>query len=80
VLTLFDESTPSSKFLKSLSNPKLSRAAASAVAQLRLTHFLLNGYLKRIGRMDNARCLACREDEEDITHFLLRCRNYAYER
>jgi ribonuclease HI len=72
-LTLFDESTPSSKFLKSLSNPKLSRAAASAVVQLRLTHFLLNGYLKRIGRMDNTRCPACRVDEEDITHFLLRC-------
>jgi len=80
VLTLFDKSTPSSKFLKLLSNPKLSRAAASMVAQLRLTHFLLNGYLKRIGRTDNARCLACGEDEEDTTHFLLRCRNYAHER
>ena len=40
-----DESTPSSKFLKSISNPKLSREAASRVAQLRLTHIPLNGYL-----------------------------------
>ncbi len=79
-ITLIDESMPSSKFLKLLSNPKLSRTAASAVAQLRLTHFLLNGYLKRIGRVDSTRCLACREDEEDITHFLLRCQNYAHER
>jgi hypothetical protein len=48
--------------------------------QLRLTHFLLNGYLKRIGRVDNARCPACGEDEEDITHYLLRCQNYVHKR
>jgi len=66
--------------LKSLSNPKLLRTVASVVMQLRLTHFPLNGYLKGIGRVDSARCLACREDEEDITHFLLRCQNYAHER
>ena len=56
--TLIDKSTPLSKFLKTLSNPKLSRAAASVAAQLRLTHFPLNGYLKRIGRVDNTRCPA----------------------
>ena len=62
-----------SKFFKLLSNPKLSGIAASAVMQLRLTHFLLNRYLKRIGRVNNARCLAYEKDKEDITHFLLRC-------
>ena len=72
-LTLLSESTPLSKFLKSLSNPKLSRTAASTVAQLRLTHFPLNRYLKRIGRADNTRCPACGEDDKDINHFLLRC-------
>jgi hypothetical protein len=80
VTALIDESTPLSKFLKTMSNPKLSRAAASAAAQLRLTHFPLNSYLKRIGRVDNTRCPACREDEEDITHYLLRCQNYTHER
>jgi hypothetical protein len=79
-LTLLDKSTPLRKFLKSLSNPKLSRTVASVVTQLRLTHFLLNRYLKRIGRVDNTRCLACGKDNEDINHFLLRCQNYAHER
>jgi len=75
-----DKTSPSTKFLKAISNPKLSRTAASAIAQIRLTHFPLNGYLKRIGKIDNARCPACGEDEETIAHFLLRCRSYAHER
>ena len=66
--------------MKTLSNPKLSRAAASVAAQLRLTHFPLNSYLKRIGRVDKARCPACGENKEDITHYLLRCQSYAHER
>ncbi len=48
--------------------------------QLRLGHILLNGYLKRIRKVDNASCLACRVDEENIKHFLLRCPGYAHER
>jgi ribonuclease HI len=78
--TKIDESTPSGKFLKSISNPKLSRVAASRIAQIRLRHFLLNSYLKRINRSDNAWCPACGEDEESIEHFLLRCPSYAHER
>jgi hypothetical protein len=77
---VIDDTTPLTKFLKSISNPKLSRSAASTITQLRLTHFPLNGYLKRIGKVDNTRCPACGEDEEDIKHFLLRCQAYTHER
>ena len=75
-----DETSPLMKFLKAISSPKLLRTAASVIAQIRLTYFLLNRYLKRIGKVDNARCPACREDKETIAHFLLSCQNYAYER
>jgi hypothetical protein len=78
--TLIDESTPSSRFLKSISNPKLSREAASQISQLRLKHFPLNRYLKRIRRVDSARCPACGEETESADHFLLRCPSYAHER
>lgn len=78
--TRVDESMPLSKFLKTISNPKLSRTAASTITQFRLSHTPLNSYLKRICKVDNARCPACGEDEESIEHFLLRCPSYAYER
>ena len=77
---MIDDTTPSTKFLESISNPKLSRSAASVIAQLWLTHFPLNGYLKRIGKVNNARCPVCGEDKEDIKHFLLRCQAYAHKR
>ena len=72
--------TPSSKFLKSISNPKLLREAASRVAQLRLMHIPLNSYLTQIQKVDSARCPVCRVDEENIEHYLLRCPSYAHER
>jgi len=43
-----NKSTPSGKFLKAISNPKLLRAAASRIVQLRLAHTPLNSYLQRI--------------------------------
>ena len=70
----------STQFLKAISNPKLSRDMASKIAQLRLTHIPLNSYLKRIRRVDSARCPACGADEENITHYLLNCPSYAHER
>jgi hypothetical protein len=79
-LVQIEESTPSTRFLKAISNPKLSRDMASKIAQLRLGHILLNGYLKRIRRVDSARCPACGADDENITHYLLNCLSYAYER
>jgi hypothetical protein len=79
-LARIDESTPSGRFLKAISNPKLPREEASSIAQLRLKHFPLNRYLKRIRKVDNARCPAYGADEENIEHFLLSCPSYAYER
>jgi ribonuclease HI len=75
-----DESTPSKKLLKGISDQKLSRVAASCIAQFRLGHAPVNQYLKRIGRVDNARCPACGDDEETPEHFLLQCPSYAHER
>ncbi len=69
-----------SKFLKSISNPKLSRTEASRIAQIRILYFLLNSYLKRVWKVNNARCVVCRADEETTKHFLLKCLSYAHER
>jgi len=80
LVTRINDTTPSSKFLKSISNHKLSRAMSSRIAQLRLLHILLNGYLKRIRKVDSARCPTCREDKENTEHFLLRCPSYVHER
>ena len=78
--TRLEESTPSKKLLNLSKHPELSRADASRIAQFRLGHAPINEYLKRIGRVDSARCPACSEDVETAEHFLLRCENYAHER
>ena len=75
-----DDSTPSKKFLRAISTPEIMRSSASLISQLRLTHILLNSYLKRFKRMDSARCPACGADEKTITHFLFFCPSYAHER
>jgi len=75
-----DKSTPSKKLLKSSSQPDLSRVDASRIAQFRLGHAPTNQYLKRIGRVDSARCPACGKDTETTEHFLLRCESYAHKR
>jgi len=79
-LAQINETMPSTQFVKAISNPKLSRDIASKIAQLRLMHIPLNRYLKRIWRVDSARCPACRADEENITHYLLNCPSYVHER
>lgn len=75
-----DSSSPSKHFLNLISAPKLSRQAASLIAQLRISHAPLNGYLYRFKRVDNPRCPACGETEETVEHFLLHCPTYAHER
>jgi hypothetical protein len=40
----------------------------------------LHQYLKRVGRVDSARCPACGADTETTEHYLLLCPAYAYER
>ncbi len=79
-LARIDESAPSGRFLKAISNPKLPREEASRITQIRLKHFLLNSYLKRIRKVNSAQCPACGADNENTEHFLLRCPSYAYER
>jgi hypothetical protein len=75
-----DSSTPSSKFLKTISNTNLSRNAASKIAQLRLRHIPLNEHLHRFKTTDKANCPACGADVESVAHFLLKCPMYAHER
>ena len=75
-----EELTPSKKLLKSSSHSELSRIDASHIAQFRLGHAPTNQYLKRIGKVDSARCPACGEEVETVEHFLLRCKSYAHER
>jgi hypothetical protein len=75
-----EESTPSKKFITSISQSELSCKAASQIAQLRIGHAPLNQYLKRISRVDSDRCPACGADMETTEHYLLLCPVYAYER
>jgi len=75
-----DGTTPSKKFLKSVSQTKLSHVNASRIAQLRLGHAPLNKYLNRMRQVDSARCPACRDDEETPEHYLLHCPSYVHER
>ena len=75
-----DKSTPSTKFLKTISKDKLSREAASRIAQLRIGHIPLNSYLYKFKRADKTNCPACGEDYEMPLHFLLSCPIYAFER
>ena len=75
-----DSTTPSVKFLKTISNAKLSRIDVSRIAQLRLQHFPLNKYLHRFKRVDKANCPACGKDNETNAHFLLHCTKYSFER
>jgi hypothetical protein len=75
-----DESMPSVKFLKTISKDKLSREAASRIAQLQMGHTPLNSYLYKFKRADKANCPACGEDYETPPHFLISCPSYAFER
>ena len=67
----FDGSTPSKKFLKTISQTELSCIDASRIAQFRLGHTPVNLYLRHMRRVDNTRCPACGDEEETVEHFLL---------
>ena len=75
-----DKTTLSKTFLLAISKEKISRNAASRIAQLHLNHAPVNHFLKRIGRMDSARCPACGADDEMVKHFLIACPIYAHKR
>lgn len=75
-----DSSIPSRRFIKLISNPKLSRADASKIFQLRAGHVPLNAYLYRFKRKESAQCPACGVSKETPQHFLLECPTYAHKR
>ena len=70
----------SQKYLKYISNGKISRKAASAIFQLRVGHAPLNEYLHRFKKVDSPRCPACGHPKETAEHFLIQCPSYAHER
>ncbi len=75
-----DSSTPSAQFLHAISTTDISRKTASIITQLLTAHAPLNGHLKRINKVDSARCPACGASPETVRHFLLECPGYAFER
>ena len=75
-----DPSLPSHKFIKLISNTKISRADTSKIFQLRSGHVPLNAYLFRSKRKESEQCPACGVQRETPQHFLLECPAYAYER
>ena len=70
----------SQKFLKYISNGKISRKAASTIFQLRVGHAPLNDYLYRFKKADSPQCPACGHPKETPEHYLLQCPSYDYER
>ena len=79
-LAKIDKSTPSAKFLGAISSAEISRRSASLITQLLIEHIPLNSYLEKFKKVDNARCPACGETRESVSHFLLHCPGYAHER
>jgi hypothetical protein len=75
-----DASLPSKKFLKLISDLKISRAAASRIFQLRTNHIPLNPYLHKIKRAENASYDNCGYPRETPQHFIMECPKYEKER
>ena len=65
-LTQFGEAFPFNAFSKRLDS--LTRKQSSIILQLRCGHIPLNVYLHRINRADSDRCLACYDEEEQVSH------------
>jgi ribonuclease HI len=75
-----DPTLPSRKFIKLISNTKISRVDASKIFQMRSGHAPLNTYLHRFKRKESSQCPACGAPKETPQHFLLECPAYAHER
>lgn len=75
-----DSSLPSCRFLKLISNLKMSRADMSEIFQICSGHVPLNVYLHQFKRKESAQCLACGAQKETLQHFLLECPAYTHER
>ena len=75
-----DSSLPSCRFIKLISNTKITRADASKMFQLCSGHIPLNAYLFRFMKKENAQCPACGARKEMPQHFLLECPAYKHKR
>lgn len=75
-----DSSLPLNKFIKLISDDRLSRKDTTRICQLRTGHIPLNAYPHRIGRAEGMRCPACGYLKEDMKRFLLDCPSYTHKR
>jgi ribonuclease HI len=75
-----DKSFPSSRFIKLISDDRLSRMDTSCICQMRTGHIPLNTFLEKIGKVDSTRCPACRYPKEDTRHYLMDCPSYVHKR
>lgn len=74
-----DSSLLSNKFIKLISDDRLSRMDASRICQLRTGHVPLNVYLHRIRKAEGPCCPPCRHPKENVKHYIMDCPSYAHE-
>ena len=72
--------TPLNKYIKLISDDRLSRSAMSHIFQLQTGHVPLNMYLERIKKAEKPNCPACGHTRENVQHFLFNCPSYGHER
>ena len=75
-----DSSLLSNKFIKLISDDRLSRMDASHICQLRTGHVPLNAYLHRIRKAEGPCCPASRHSKENVKHYIMDCPSYAHKR
>ena len=73
-----DSSLPPHKFIKLISNTKISRSSTSKIFQLRSGHVPLNAYLFQFKRKESTQCLACSTQKETPQHYLVECPMYVH--
>ena len=79
LLRTIDNSAPSKKYLRLISN--LDHRQASILFQLRLGHIMLNHHLFHIRKSETPSCLLCQGiTVETVKHFLMDCPHYVRER
>ena len=66
-----DNSLPSKRFLTL--TKALPHRHAALLLQLRTGHVALNKFLHKIGRSQSPLCSVCREEDETVMHYLIKC-------
>ena len=72
--------SPMDKFIKLISNDRLTQDDPSQIFQLRTGHVPLNMYLEHIKKVEKASCTACGHPRENIQHLIFDCPSYSYKR